>query len=215
MIITISRQFAAGGAEVARRVADALDWRFVDNELIDRVAARSGLPPEAVAQREERAPGFIERLIRALARSVPELFPKASETVPEPEEAALVRVTESVVAELAAEGRVVLVGRAGPAVLRGGASHDALHVKLVAATPIRLAAAMARLGLDRKEAEKVLQQTDANRSRYLKQHYGRDWEDPAYYDLLLNTGSLGLDGAAEIIVGCARRRWRVSGKPER
>src|SRR5207247_5947181 len=129
MIITISRQFAAGGSEVARCVADALDWRVVDNELIDRVAARSGLPPEAVAKREERAPGFIERLIGALARSVPELFPKASETVPEPEEAALVRVTESVVAELAAEGRVVLVGRAGPAILRGGASRDALHVK--------------------------------------------------------------------------------------
>jgi cytidylate kinase len=212
MIITISRQFAAGGSEVARRVAEALAWRVVDNELIDRVAARTGLPPEAVAQREERAPGFIERLTRVLTRAVPELFPKASETVPEPEEAALVRVTESVVAELAAEGRVVLVGRAGPAILRGGASHDALHVKLVAATPIRLAAAMARLGLDRKEAEGVLRETDANRSRYLKQHYGRDWEDPANYDLILNTGSLGLDGAAEIIVGCARGRWPVSGE---
>ena len=64
MIITISRQFGAGGSEIARRVAGALGWRVVDNELIGRVAKGAGLPPEEVAQREERAPSFIERLAR-------------------------------------------------------------------------------------------------------------------------------------------------------
>ena len=54
MIITISRQFGAGGSEVARRVAEALDWRLVDNDLVDRVAERAGLPPEEVAQRAGR-----------------------------------------------------------------------------------------------------------------------------------------------------------------
>jgi len=205
MIITISRQFGAGGSEVARRVADALGWRVVDNELIDRVAAKAGLPPEEVAQREERAPGFIERLARALARSAPELFPAPAEKVPEPEEATLLRVTETVVAELAAEGRVVLVGRAASAVLRG--EHDAMHVKIVAPVALRLRAAVERLGLDPKEAEKVLQETDANRARYLKQHYGRDWEDTANFHMVLNTGALGLDEVVALIVASATRRW--------
>ncbi len=205
MIITISRQFGAGGSEVARRVAESLDWRVVDNELIDRVAAKAGLPPEEVAQREERAPNFIERLARALARSAPELFPAPAAKVPEPEEAALVRVTETVVAELAAEGRVVLVGRAAPAVLRG--EHDALHVKIVAPVALRLQAAVARLGVDPKEAEKVLQETDGNRARYLQQHYGRDWEDTTNFHMVLNSGALGLDEAAALIVVAARRKW--------
>jgi len=205
MIITISRQFGAGGSEVARRVAEALEWRVVDNELIDQVAQRAGLPAKEVARREERAPGFLERLSRALARSAPELFPKPADKVPEPEEAELVRVTESVVAELAVQGRVVLVGRAGSAVLRG--AHDALHVKLVAPVADRLQTAIARLQLDPREAEKVLQETDANRGRYLKQHYGRDWEDPTNYHMVLNTGALGLDGAVELIVAHAKRRW--------
>jgi cytidylate kinase len=205
MIITISRQFGAGGSEVARRVAEALQWRVVDNELVDQVAQRAGLPKEAVAQKDERAPGFIERLARALSRSAPELFPAPAEKVPEPEEAALVRVTETVVAELAAEGRVVLVGRAAPAVLRG--EHDAMHVKLVAPVAQRLRAAVERLGVDPKEAEKVLQETDANRARYLQQHYGRDWEDTTNFHLVLNTGALGVPESVEIIVGSARRRW--------
>jgi cytidylate kinase len=204
MIITISRQYGAGGAEVARRVAEALGWRVVDNELIDRVASRAGLPAAEVAEREERAPGFLERLSRALSRMSPELFQAAADKVPEPEEAALARVTEAVVAELAAEGRVVLVGRAGPAVLRG--SHDALHVQLVAPPAFRVARLL-EAGRTVKDAEAVMRDSDANRARYLKQHYGLDWSDPTNYHMVLNTGVLGLDGAADLVVVRARALW--------
>jgi cytidylate kinase len=208
MIITISRQYGAGGSEVARRVAQALDWRLVDNELIDRVASRAGLPPAEVAEKEERAPGFLERLSRTLSRASPELFPAAADKVPEPEEATLVRVTETVVAEIAAEGRVVLVGRAGPAVLRG--EHDALHVKLVAAPQERIRRVIERLGVDPKQAEREIQEADTNRARYLKQHYGLDWSDPTNYHMVLNTGALGLEGAADLIVARARAMWGIA-----
>src|SRR4026208_844701 len=117
MIITISRQYGAGGSEVARRVAARLGWRVVDNELVEEVAARAGLPPEAVAEREDRVPSFAERLARTLAASTPELFaaPEPGGTVPKLQETDLVRITETVVAEVAAKGRVVLVGRGSPA----------------------------------------------------------------------------------------------------
>ena len=203
MIITISRQFGAGGSEVAGRVAKALGWRLVDNELIAQVAERAGLPPEEVAQKEERAPGFIERLARTLARASPELFPRPADKVPEPEEARLVRITEKVVAELCGEGNVVVVGRAAPAVLQQ--QHDAVHVKIVAPRPVRIRTAMQRLGLDESGAATVLDETDRGRARYHKQYYQRDWNDPANYHLVLNTEALGLDGAAGVIVGLIPR----------
>ena len=53
----------------------ALGWRVVDNELVEQVAARAGLPPEDVAEREERVPTFVERLARTLAAATPEVFP--------------------------------------------------------------------------------------------------------------------------------------------
>ena len=202
MIVTVSRQFGAGGSEVARRVAQALGWRLVDNEVIDQVAREAGLPPEEVAQKEERAPGFLERLTRTLGRAVPELFPQPAEKVPEPEEARLVRVTERVVAKLAAGGPAVIVGRAAPAVL----SHqNALHVKVVAPKVYRLRVAMERLGADEATARRKLEELDAGRARYHKEYYGRDWHDPANYHLVLNTEALGLDGAAEVIVRLVRR----------
>lgn len=206
MIVTVSRQLGAGGSEIASRVAAALGFRLVDNELIDRVALQAGLSRTYVANREERAPGFLERLVRALSRSAPELQSAPPDRPPEPEEKSLVAATEKVVADLAAEGRVVLVGRAAPAVLSG--SHDALHVKIVAPIPFRIARIREADRVDEREAERRLRESDANRARYHRHHYGRDWSDPANYHMVLNTASLGVDGATEIIVARANAMWK-------
>lgn len=205
MIVTVSRQIGAGGSEIASRVAAGLGFRLVDNELIDRVALQAGLSRTYVANREERAPGFLERLVRALSRSAPELQSAPPDRPPEPEEKSLVAATEQVVADLAAEGRVVLVGRAAPAVLSG--SHDALHVKIVAPVPFRIARIREADRVDEREAERRLRESDANRARYHRHHYGRDWSDPANYHMVLNTGALGLEGATDIVVARARSMW--------
>jgi cytidylate kinase len=204
MLITISRQFGAGGSAVAKQVADALGWRVVDNELVEQVAARAGLPPERVAEREERVSTFVERLARTLAAASPEVFPPADSAgiVLDVPEADLVKITETVVAEIAAQGRVVLVGRAAPAVLSREA--DALHVKLVAPRAFRIQVAAARLGCAADKAAAILDQTDKMRGRYNREYYRRDWDDPVNYHLVLNTGVLGFDGATQVVVARAR-----------
>jgi cytidylate kinase len=207
MIVTVSREMGAGGSEIARRTAQALGWRVVDDELVDRVAARTGLPVEEVAARDERAPGFFERLMRLASRAAPELFPTAADPGPEPdtEEAALVKATEAVVGELAAEGRVVVVGRAAPAVL--GRERDALHVKIVAPRAARVETVARRRGVAPAEAESEVARSDAARGRYHRQYYRRDWTDAANYHLVLNSAALGIDGAVAVIVGRARSLW--------
>src|SRR5438046_7896556 len=78
-VITITRQYASGGAAVARQVAAALAWTVIDNEFVDEVARRAGLAPATVAEHEERAPGLLERLARTLAVASPEMFITRSE----------------------------------------------------------------------------------------------------------------------------------------
>jgi cytidylate kinase len=200
MLITVSRQFGAGGSQVARQVAERLGWRLVDNELIEEVAARAGLPREHVAEREERVSTFVERLARTLAAASPDVFPPpdSAGAIVDVAETDLVRITETVVAELAAQGKMVLVGRGAPAVLSREA--DALHVKLVAPRAFRIQVAAGRLGCAADKAAAVLDQTDRNRARYLREYYRRDWNDPVNYHLTINTGVLGFDGATEVIV---------------
>ena len=204
-VITITRQYASGGAKVARLVAQQLQWQVIDNEFVDQVARRAGLPADEVAQREERAPGLLERLARTLAAASPELF-IAPVGVPavEQDEAAIVRLTERVIAEAAAHGRIVLVGRGAQAVL--AQRPDALHVYVVASKPWRVRLAIDRLGLATAEADKVVDETDRQRDQYVKTYYRRHRQDFINYDLIVNTERLGIDGAASLVVAEARRR---------
>src|SRR5881409_2010157 len=105
-VITITRQYGSGGSAVAKRTAESLGWTVIDNEFVEEVARRAGLPAEEVAQREERAPGLLERLARTLSVSSPELF-IAQAAVPrvEQDEATLVKVDRKVIAEAAMHGR--------------------------------------------------------------------------------------------------------------
>lgn len=207
MIITLSRQFASGGSEVAKLVAERLGWSLVDNQLVEEVAARAGLTAEEVAQREESTPGFAERVARVLAMSTPEFTGPEAAGLSSLPEVGLVRLTEAVVAELAAREQVVMVGRAAPAVL---ASHpQALHIRIVAPRAGRIARASARLGIDREEAEAVLDRSDDNRRRYHRQHYHRDWADPVNYHMTLNTGAMGVDGAVAAILARVDHLWGI------
>src|SRR5579884_3438631 len=94
-VITVTRQYASGGSEIARRVAGALGWTVIDNEFVDEVARRAGLPAAAVAERDERAPGLLERLARTLAVASPEMF-ISSQALAQParDEATIVKLTE-------------------------------------------------------------------------------------------------------------------------
>ena len=207
MIITISRQFGAGGAEVAKRVADRLQWRVADNEFVDRIASEAGLTPDQVAAREERVPNFIERLAWALASASAELAVPTGATMEGLSEPMLVRVTESVVSEIAREGRVVLVGRSAAAIL--GERERTLHVQVVSPAAIRAERIAGRLDVPIDEARKLIQESDNRRSKYHREYYGRDWANPVNYHMVLNTGYLGLDGTADLVVREAGRRGWV------
>ena len=202
MLITISRQYASGGTQVASLVAEQLGWRLVGNALIDAVADRAGVPPEEVQAREDRPPGFVERLARIASVQLPDLFLPAPPIGQPIGEGNLVRVTRSVVCEIAAAGRCVFVGRASAAVLAW--REDALHARLVAGPEFRKRVAVEVMGVPENEAEAVVARRDANRVRYHREYYARDCDDPRHYDLVLNTERLGFPGAAEQIVHRAR-----------
>ena len=206
-VITITRQYASGGSDVARLVAAQLAWEVIDNEFVDAVARRAGLSPDEVAQREERAPGLLERLARTLAAASPELF-VASAEVPrvERDEATIVQVTERVIAEAAAQGRIVLVGRGAQAVL--AQRPDALHVYVVAPKSWRMRLAVERLGVNEADVDRLVDETDRQRDQYVKTYYGRQRQDLTNYDLIVNTARIGIDGAAALVVAeTQRRKW--------
>jgi len=190
-LITLTRQYASGGSDIAQLVARQLGWTVIDNEFVDEVARRAGLAPAEVAQRDERAPGLLERVARALSVASPEMFITTA-TVPQVEE------------DESQHGRVVLVGRGAQALL--AQRPDALHVYVVASKPWRMRLAVERLGADPAQAEKAVDDVDRQRDRYVKTYYGRARQAPENYDLVVNAERLGFAGAAGVVVADAKRR---------
>ena len=173
------------------------------------MAHLAGLSPDEVARREERAPRLLERLAQTLAVASPEMFITTGEhPMPvETEEDLVTKMTERVIAEAAAEGRVVLVGRGAQAVLAMRA--NALHVYVIASLPFRRKVAIERLGVTPETVDRVITETDHQRDQYVKTHYRRDRQDLTQYDMVLNAERLGFDGAADLIVSeVTRRGWR-------
>lgn len=205
MLITLSRQYGAGGSRIAQRVADALGWQLVDNEFVDQVAERAGLSPEEVAAREEKPPTLIERLASVTAFELPELFTHGG-VRGRLDEGSLEQVTRSLVSELAERGHSVLVGRASAAVL--ARRNDALHVRVVASATFRERHAQATFGLSPEKAKQRRAEVDANRKRYHRDYYDRNVDDPTHYDLVLNSERLGWDGAAQVLIDrCRHLGW--------
>jgi len=206
-VITISRQYASGGSAVARLVAERLGFELVDNEFVDRVAQRAGLPREEVEQLEERVSGFLERLARTLAGSSPELFIAAPpQAAAGPTEDEIVKITERVIAEAVRHDRVVLVGRGAQAYL--AQREGTLHVFVVAPFEVRVQRAMERLALERKDAERTVRDIDEGRRKYVRTYYGRAWDDPANYHLVLNSGVFSYPDCAALIEAALRvRGW--------
>lgn len=207
-IITITRQYGAGGSEIAQRAAQGLGWTVIDNEFVDEVARRAGLKSEEVAQLDERAPSLIERVARTLSLSSPELFDTGEMSVPkvEAEEDTVVAVSERIIREAAVEGHCVLVGRGAQAIL--AERPDALHVLVVAGKTWRMQHAIAARHIDPAHADRITEEADRERDRYVKTHYGRHRQDPALYDLVVNTEKLGIEDAGALVVAAAKRRWK-------
>ena len=202
MVITISRQYLAGGSEVAASVAEALGWTVVDDALIDAVAERSGFTPEDVRSLEESVPSFMERFAQSSALSSPENLLSTPNAIDGPATLKLAHVTREVIEELGRRDRLVFVGRAAAAVL--ASERNAIHCRLVASMPFRIREAMKRLELDEAEATLAVVERDEGRERYHRENFGRDWNDPVNYHLVLNTELLGRAGAAELVIARAR-----------
>ncbi len=205
-IVTISRQYGAGGSSVAGLVAAELGAEVVDKKLIEEVAKRLSMMPSEVEAESERPRTLLERLVRSFSALEPGLGVAWSPPYPDPlfdARREIIELTEKVIHEVADGGHVVIVGRGAGYVLEG--RPDVFRVFLRAPEAVRVKTLMARMGLGEAETRRKMHETDSNRAAYIKQLYGHDWCDPDHYDLILNTGRVSYDVAAQMILCGAGR----------
>ena len=211
-VITIGRQFGAGGKTVGEMLAHRLKVDVLNSQLIDEVAHRLQLPKEEVEAEDEQPGSLLHRLLIALgsASGEPMIPPEAAAWNPPNVDPvfdtrrAVLEITQHVILEAARSGNVVIVGRGGAYILRD--FEGAVHVFLRASEAIRVKVVMARLSLAEEEARRRLKQADENWTAYIKQVYGHDRNLASHYDLVLDTGRLGYEATVEAILAALNHR---------
>ena len=208
MIITISRMFGSGGSDVAARVARSLGWSLLDNAVVDEVAERLGVSRSEVSSLEERVPSLAERIATTMAMSTPEfVVPVSDAPMTETAELRIVDATRRVMEEATLQGNAVLVGRGAQALLAD--RPDALHVFCYAPKRFLVEYAIAHRGVAPAKAEHEVDKVNRQREQYVKRHWGRNWRAPENYHLCVDTGRLGIEYAADLVVAVARERFSL------
>jgi cytidylate kinase len=203
-VITIAREFGAGGETVGHMLAERLDLEYLDGKIVDEVARRLKVPTDVVETYDERTGGLLDRLLRQLAtvdfstpQDVAAWTPPHGELAWDPRKSVLA-MTQEIIRRQAATGDGIIVGRGAAYVLLD--QPEVLRVFLRAPFEFRVKAIMDSRKLDEASARKFLKERDANSTAYIRQVYGHDWQHPSHYDLVIDTARLGHMRAVEIIL---------------
>jgi cytidylate kinase len=212
-VITLSRQVGSGGDEIAARLCTALHYHYFDKQMMIDAATQAGLREEEIVDFSEeryRVQDFLSRLFRSGPRSVREVFDRSTAhqvidtlTIRELDETQCAALVRHTVLHAYERGKVVIVGRGGQAILRE--KPGVLHVRVIAPLEPRLQRLRARGMVGVADIKAYIAQKDRATAEYLKRFFNIEWDDPALYHLILNTGLLDLDAAAQIVVDAVRK----------
>jgi hypothetical protein len=170
------------GKAVAEEAARRLNCRMVWREVINQAALRAGVPEVALATIDDV--GFLG------------LRPRRADML------AYHQAVRQVMIELAREGEVIIVGRAGQVILQD--EPGAMHVRVIAPRALRVARTAREKDIPLEQAKGLVERSDQTRRNYLRTFYHVEVDDPCLYDLILNTEHLDVQSAAEVICALAR-----------
>jgi cytidylate kinase len=203
-VITIAREFGAGGETVGHMLAERLNLEYLDGKIVDEVARRLKVPTDVVETYDEKTGGLLDRLLRQLAtvdfstpQDVAAWTPPHGELAWDPRKSVLA-MTQEIIRRQAATGDGVIVGRGAAFMLLD--QPEVMKVFLRAPFEFRVRAIMDSRKISDPEARKFLKERDANSSAYIRQVYGHDWQHPSHYDLVIDTARIGHMRAVEIIL---------------
>jgi cytidylate kinase len=183
-VITVSREYGAGGYEVARRLSEALGWELLDRELLHRAAAVEHLPDAELERLDEKAINLADRF---------RLHP--------PHEKYLHGLREAA-RQAAAKGNVVIVGRGAGLLIPD--TPNVFDLRLVASKEWRARRMAEREGWTAEQALARCTAEDRVRDRFMRYFFGDVPFQLARYALVVNTGRVPLDDVVAIVVGLVR-----------
>ena len=195
-VITISRQFGAGGITLGKMIAEKMGYTFADSDIIQRVAKEANVSTDWIESFEKEAGSKLSRFISSMV-SKRWLDRVLSDERGYLDEQIYLDYLVLIVAQFADEGDVVILGRGSQYILND--HPDAVHILLVDQFENRVQFMMKQYDMAQKKAERMVASEDRRRLNLFKRLGKSDYDNPQLYHLVLNMGRLDLDTARDMV----------------
>ena len=199
-VITIARQFGAGGKTLGTMVAEKLGYTLIDEQIVEMVALEADVSTEWVdsVALETGSEGMVKRLIRKIGPFSKGYVETAMEERPGYINGDLyISILHKIMPIIASQDNVVIIGRGGQYILAD--RPDTFHFLMIANIDHRIHFMMDHYDIDRKKAQLVIDKQNKRRI-HLYRHFGRtDYDQPDHYHMVFNMNFLEMDSAVQAV----------------
>ena len=198
-VITISRQYGAGGKTLGKMIADELGYEFADSEIIARVAEMANVSTHWVETVENEAGGKLSRFISRMV-SKPLVNRILKDERGYIDEKIYLDYLVLIIAQIADEGDVVILGRGSQYILND--HPDAFHILMIDEFENRVRFMKEHYNLPDGQARRVVRGEDKRRKALFQKLGKTDYDDPYLYHMVINMSKISLDEAQKML--CSR-----------
>lgn len=195
-VLTISRQFGAGGLTLGRKLADILGYNFLEEEIIQLVAEKARVSPEWVRSIEKEAGGKLEKFISTLIPRgvVDRILDDQRGYI---DEKIYVDLLTQIISKVAEADNIIILGRGGQYILKG--RPGVFHVLLVADLEHRIEFVENKYKLTWSQATQTVNTEEKKRINLYRKFNKTDYDRSDHYHLTLNMSKLSFSKAVDIV----------------
>lgn len=190
-VITITRQYGSGGREIGRKLAEAFEIPFYDNEIISRAAKESGFAEAAFERAEDKA---TNSLLYSIAMGMNVFSSQEIGFSGLSLDDRIFLAQSNVIRRVAKEGPCVIVGKCADYILKD--KENVVNLFISASVDFRIRRSIEVDSLPEVKAAEIVLKKDKSRANYYKYHSGERWDNVLNYDMAIRSDLCGIDGTA-------------------
>lgn len=193
-IITIARGMGSGGRTIGKMLSEALGIKYYDKDLIKLASEESGISEAFFGLVDEKVKTSFIKRNGVYKGGV--IDPSSKEFTSDRN---LFNFQAKIIKDLADKEPAVIVGRCADFILHD--RKDVIRLFIYCDEETAVFNVTEAYGNSEKEARKLIEKTDKDRSAYYKHYTGREWTDARNYNICLDTSRLDYDTCVKIIMG--------------
>ena len=201
-VITINRELGSGGRTIGEKLAGRLGVPFYDKALIEALKEKYALSTEEIERLKGQKHNWWADFKRSLklmpSYTAPSIIPKDTSMPDFLITDDIFQSEKEILKGIAQDESCVIAGRSGFHILRDHPNH--LSILIQASMDYRAGRLMAKRGISRDEAQKIIDEVDNGRENYVRKYTGTSRYDTRNYDVVLNVDGHTEDEIVELIM---------------